>query len=67
MSTDLSTNLLKMNLEEKLKQIIKASGELKPGLIHLVIEHDDDCPALRSHCLADCTCKMKFQKVAGEA
>ena len=51
-------------LDEKLEKILKAAGRIKPGsVLHVAVKHDDGCPALKTHNLADCTCKPDIEKM----
>jgi hypothetical protein len=51
-------------LEQKLEKILQVCAGIKPGdIVHVSIEHDDRCPALLTHNLADCTCKPNIRKV----
>jgi len=46
---------------------IKTAGELKPGVTHIEVKHDDGCPALNTHSLADCTCNPDFKAKRADA
>jgi hypothetical protein len=49
-------------LKEKIYRMIEAAGELSPGVTHIEVKHDDGCPALKTHSLADCICEPDFKK-----
>ncbi len=51
---------------EKIKMIIEAAGELKPGVVHIEVKHDDDCPAIKTNRLADCTCDPKYEMITSK-
>jgi hypothetical protein len=44
-------------LKGKICRMAEAAGELKPGVVHADIKHDDGCPAITTQSLADCTCE----------
>lgn len=46
----------KMTFEEKLQLLAEAAGKAKPGICHVEIRHENNCPALKTLCLSDCTC-----------
>jgi hypothetical protein len=50
-----------MDINEKIQKLIAAAGELKPGVKHILVQHDDGCPALKTESLADCTCNPDFK------
>ena len=51
---------------EKILRLIQVAGELKPGVAHIEVKHDDDCPAIKTQSLADCTCYPVFKGVTPE-
>ena len=55
---------MKKTVEQKIKKVIEAVGELEPGTVtHIVIKHDPDCPALLTNRMEDCRCKPVIEKV----
>jgi hypothetical protein len=47
---------------EKLRRVIEASAG--PGTVtHISCLHDDDCPALVTHNLVDCTCHPIIERM----
>jgi len=50
-----------MDIAKKIQKLIEAAGELKPGIAHIEVKHDDDCPALKTQNMADCTCDPDFK------
>lgn len=50
----------------KILKLIAAAGEIKPGVVLIEIKHDEDCPALKTNRLADCTCNPDFKKIIPE-
>jgi hypothetical protein len=55
------------DLAERIKRLIGAAGEIRPGsVIHVSVAHDDGCPALKTHCLEDCTCLPQLQRMEQE-
>lgn len=52
-------------LDEKISEILKQVGVPEPGVYHLAIFHDDDCPALKTQRLTDCNCKPDIRKMEG--
>lgn len=54
-------------LKEKMKRIIEAAGELKPGVKNIEISHDENCPALKTKSLIDCTCEPEFKVTRPDA
>ena len=50
-------------LDAKIQKILKAIGPIKPGTVHVSIEHDDGCPALITQRLSDCTCKPDIMRL----
>jgi hypothetical protein len=56
-----------INLEKKISKMIEKVG-VKPGeVVHVLVEHDADCPALMTQSLADCTCHPDFKKMREDA
>jgi hypothetical protein len=49
-----------MNIVDKIQKMIARTGDFKPGVQHIEVKHDDGCPALNTHSLADCTCNPDF-------
>ncbi len=47
--------------KEKIYRLLKAEGALKPGITHILVKHDDGCPAIKTESLADCTCSPNFK------
>jgi len=44
-------------INTKIKKIAQALKATSPGsVVHVLVKHDDDCPALITQSLADCTC-----------
>jgi hypothetical protein len=56
-----------MDSTEKIQMLIAAAGELKPGVAHIEVKHDDDCPAIKTQKLVDCTCDPDFIMMKTEA
>lgn len=56
-----------MDIAEKIQKLIAEAGKLKPGLMHIEVKHDDDCPALKTESLLDCTCKPDFKVMKPDA
>ena len=57
---------MKKKFEKKLKKILKAAPRSEPGsVLHIAVEHAAGCPALKTHNLADCTCKPNIKKMKG--
>jgi len=53
------------SLNKKIDGIIEALGQIEPGaVIHVSIEHDDGCPALRTHNLKDCNCEPDIKQMS---
>ena len=51
-------------LDEKIEKILKAAGRIEPGsVLHVAVEHDEGCPALKTHNLNDCTCRPDIKKM----
>jgi hypothetical protein len=49
---------------DKIKKILKAAGHIEPGsVLHVTVEHDDDCPALKTQRLSDCVCNPDIQEM----
>lgn len=48
-------------LEEKIQKLVAAAGEIKPGVVHIEVKHDDGCPAIQTHSLTDCICNPDFK------
>ena len=50
----------KTNIEEKLLRLTQeayASGKVKPGaVLHVLLAHDNNCPAATTQTLMDCLC-----------
>ena len=38
---------------EKIFKMIESAGELKPGVAHIEVKHDDDCPAIKTQRLKE--------------
>ena len=56
---------MKQNLDEKIEKILVAVGNVKPGdVVHVSIEHDDGCRALRTNRLSDCTCRPDVERMS---
>ena len=56
---------IKPNLDEKIiDEILHVVGPVKPGdIVHVSINHDDDCPALKTNRLSDCTCSPDVERL----
>ena len=54
------------NLDNKILEILKQVGIPEPGVHHLAILHDENCPALKSQRLADCNCVPDIRKMKTE-
>jgi thiamine phosphate synthase YjbQ (UPF0047 family) len=52
-----------MDITEKIQKMIEAAGQLKSGVLHMVVNHDNDCPAINTQNLVDCTCNPEFKAV----
>jgi len=52
-----------MTHDEKIQKLLKAAGQVKSGVIHIEVKHDDDCPTLRTGRLIDCTCQPDIKKM----
>ncbi len=46
----------KNNSEKHIDRMLEIIGN-KPGVFHIQMQHDDDCPALKSHRMIDCRCE----------
>jgi hypothetical protein len=57
----------KSKLEEKIFKMIEAAGETKPGVKHIMVLHDDGCPAIKTESLLDCRCNPDFKKMKPDA
>ena len=56
---------MKRKTDEKIKKILEAVGQIKPGsVVHIAVEHDEGCPALKTHKLTDCTCDPDIKGVS---
>ena len=56
---------MNQDFETKLKAVIVAAGKIKPGqAVHINVAHDPGCPALKTQCLYDCTCKPIIKKMS---
>ena len=52
---------------EKLDAVVKAAEALNPGsMIHVEVQHDPDCPALRTHNLSDCCCIPIIKRIPSD-
>jgi hypothetical protein len=49
-----------MRIEEQIDKILKIMGG-RTG-VHVQMLHDDNCPALRTHRMIDCTCTPEIRK-----
>jgi len=53
-----------LDLQKKIDRIIQAIGRIEPGTVrHVSIKHDDDCPALITQRLTDCTCNPDVERL----
>ena len=52
------------NLDNKILEILKQVGVPEPGVHHLAILHDDDCPALKTQNLKDCNCEPEIKRMS---
>ena len=51
-------------LKEKIERILDVVGETEAGAkIHIRVEHDDDCVALKTKRLSDCTCLPDIERL----
>jgi hypothetical protein len=49
---------MNQDLSTKIKKILKAIDPVTPGsILHVNVQHEDGCPAIKSERLTDCTCK----------
>lgn len=56
---------MKQNLDKKIEKILAAVGKVKPGsVVHVSVEHDDGCRALKTQRLSDCTCKPDIERMS---
>jgi hypothetical protein len=56
-----------MDINEKIQKIIEAAGDIKPGVKHISVKHDDCCPAIKTKNLLDCTCDPDIKKMKPDA
>jgi hypothetical protein len=55
---------MKEDITEKLKLIIDAAGRIKTGSVtHINVQHDDNCPTLRTGNFKDCTCTPDIKRM----
>ncbi|HOX15837.1 MAG TPA: hypothetical protein PLP18_06895 [Smithellaceae bacterium] len=54
---------MQIKLNEKLKRIVEAAGKLEPGVVHIKVKHDDECPAKVSGNLSDCICEPVIKRM----
>jgi len=54
----------KQKTDEKIKKILRTVGDIEPGsVLHIAVEHDEDCPALKTHNMIDCTCEPDIKRM----
>ena len=57
-----------MDITKKFQKAIEAAGKLNRGVVtHIEAKHDDDCPAIKTQNLTDCTCNPDFQVMKPDA
>jgi len=56
-----------MDITEKIQRLIAVAGELRPGMVHIEIKHDDGCPAIKTQSIEDCTCNPEFMMMKPNA
>ncbi len=58
---------MKNDPEKKIKDIVEAAGRIESGdVLHVLVQHEDGCPAISTQRITDCICKPKFTR-AGRA
>jgi hypothetical protein len=46
---------------DRIEEILKTTGEVEVGsVIHIIMEHEQGCPAGKTHRLVDCTCSPRL-------
>jgi hypothetical protein len=55
-----------VNTKIKIKKLIKKAGHTKPGsIIHINVNHDNGCRAIRTQRFEDCTCNPIIETTGG--
>jgi len=55
-----------MDIHQFIEKLI-AEIKLKPGTVtHINMQHDTGCPAIKTHCIADCVCRPEIKKMQAQ-
>jgi hypothetical protein len=56
---------MKRKIDKKIQKIMEAVEDIETGaVIHIAVEHDEGCPALKTHKLTDCNCEPEIKKMS---
>jgi hypothetical protein len=55
---------MEKDISEILRKVILAAGQIVPGSkTHILVRHENECPALKTQRISDCVCSPEIKKI----